>query len=200
MLVPALASAGELDMRTLLASVARPAPDSIGFVEVRYSHLLKSPLAVAGVLERGGDGSLARRVESPYRENTEVRGNDVVVAREDAKPRRFSLDRAPELQGLLSSIDAMMGGDAGKLDRYFTSTLDGTPHAWRVRLVPQDERLRRRLTEISIYGAATDPRCFIMSQPGGDASIIALGVARPDDVPHGTRGELEAWCRAGGRS
>jgi hypothetical protein len=199
MLLPGWLRAADLDLPTLLTRVARPAPATTAFVEVRYSRLLKTPLAVAGTLERGADGSLVRRIESPYAETTEVRGNDVVVVREGSKPRRFSLDRAPELQGLLGSIGGMLRGDASLLDRSFVSSLEGTDARWHVRLRPHDPRLQRKLSDISVYGSGADTRCFAMYQPNGDASIVALGAAAAADVPHARRDELEAWCRDGRR-
>jgi hypothetical protein len=195
--MPGLLRAADFDLPSLAARVARPSSDAVGFVEVRYSRLLKSPLAVAGTLERGEDGSLVRRVASPYRETSVVRGNDVVIEREGSKPRQIPLDRAPELQGLLGSIAAMLRGDAGQLDRSFATSLEGSPERWRVRLVPKDERLRRRLSDISVFGSDAVARCFVMNQPTGDASIIALGPKAAADVPHGRRDDLETWCRDG---
>lgn len=195
LLTAATAQSSEFDLPTLLAQVARPVPDATRFVEVRYSHLLKAPLAVAGTLERGADGSLVRRIESPYRETTTVRGRDVVIARDGSSTRRFSLDRVPELRGLLGSIDGMLRGDAALLGRSFASSLEGSPAQWRVRLAPLDERLRRRLDTIVVSGTDDAVRCFAMDQPTGDASIIALGAGSPDAVSLATREALEAWCR-----
>lgn len=179
----------------MLDGVARHAGATVGFVEVRYSRLLKAPLVVTGTLERGADGSLVRRVADPYRETTVIRGNDVSIEREGAQARRFSLDRAPELQGLLGSIDGMLRGDAGRLNRSFAVTLEGVAERWQVRLVPNDERLRRRLSDVSVYGSDATARCFAMNQPSGDASIIALDAPAPAALPHAQRGDLETWCR-----
>jgi Outer membrane lipoprotein carrier protein LolA-like len=198
-LAPHLLPAADLDLPGLLAQVARPEADTIGFVEVRYSRLLKTPLAVSGTLEHAADGTLVRRVEVPYHERTEIRGNDVVIEREGSRSRRFSLDRVPELQGLLGSIGAMLRGDATLLDRYFSATLDGTLDAWQVLLVPNDPRLGQRLANIAIDGTRQGARCFIMNQPTGDASIIALGVSSVEQVPHGARADFESWCAAAGR-
>jgi hypothetical protein len=189
------AHATAFDLHTLLARIARPAPDTVGFVEVRYSRLLKTPLSVAGTLERGADGSLVRRIESPYRETTTVRGKDVLIERADSKARRFSLERAPELGGLLGSIDGMLRGDATLLDRSFETSLEGTWARWLVRLVPRDARLHARLENVAVYGDGDEPRCFAMIQTTGDASIIALGVTAAADLPIQHREELEAWCR-----
>ena len=53
--------AAEPDLDVLLARLARPAPDTTSFVEVRFSSLLETPIVVAGRLEHRQDGSLVRR-------------------------------------------------------------------------------------------------------------------------------------------
>ena len=86
--------AAEPDLGTLLARLAQPAPAARSFVEVRFSSLLTTPLVVSGGLEYRADGTLVRRVDAPYQETTELRGQNVRVERAGAKPRQFSLDRA----------------------------------------------------------------------------------------------------------
>jgi hypothetical protein len=187
--------ADDLSLETLLASVARPADEVAPFVEVRYSGLLKSPLVVSGQLEHTADRSLVRRILKPYREVTVVTGQNVVVEREGAKTRHFSLDRAPELQGLLSSISAMLRGDGEMLGKYFTPQLDGTIDAWHLQLVPIDPKLRQRISGIAVHGGTNGPRCFVMLEPDGDAGFIAIGTTTTQNLPTSQRGELENWCR-----
>jgi hypothetical protein len=78
--------AAEPDLNALLARLTRPAPDTTAFVEVRFSSLLETPIVVSGRLEHRQDGSLVRRVDSPYQEVTELRGENVSVEREGSKP------------------------------------------------------------------------------------------------------------------
>ena len=70
---------------------------------------------------------------TPYAEVTELRGENVVVEREGSKPRRFALDRAPELRGMLASFGAILKGDRPMLDRYFVVTAQGDLPAGRSR-------------------------------------------------------------------
>src|SRR5688572_21956002 len=77
------------DLNTLLQQLARPAPAGTPFVEIRFSSLLATPLKVSGRLEYNGPQSLARTVDAPFRERTEIRGETVTVEREGNKPRRF---------------------------------------------------------------------------------------------------------------
>jgi len=175
--------------------LARPAPDWTGFVEVRYSSLLEKPIVVSGRLEHRENGSLVRRVESPYEEVTELQGENVSVERAGSKPRRFSLDRAPELRGMLASFDAILKGDRQMLDQYFVVTAQGSDARWEITLTPRDDKLKRRLSVIVVDGAESRPKCFTLAEPDGDESLMALGVAGPGDLPTSLeRQALHAWC------
>lgn len=194
--VPLLAAEPEVDR--LLAELARPAPDSTSFVEVRYSSLLQTPIVVSGRLEHRLDGSLVRRVEWPYVEVTELQGENVSVERAGGRPRRFSLDRAPELRGMLASFGAILRGDRGMLDQYFVVTAQGSDAGWEITLTPQDDKLKRRLSRIVVNGVEDRPKCFTLEEPDGDESLMALGVTGPGELPATTdRGLLHAWCAGG---
>jgi hypothetical protein len=187
--------AADPDVDTLLARLARPAPDSTSFVEVRYSSLLDRPVVVSGQLEHREDGSLVRRVDSPYQEVTELQGENVSVERAGSKPRRFSLDRAPELRGMLASFGALLRGDRQMLERYFAVAVGGSDARWEIMLTPRDEKLKRHLSTIVVNGAGDRARCFTLREPDGDASLMVLGVAGPADVPVPLEQRaLEAWC------
>jgi hypothetical protein len=191
-------NAAEPDVATLLARLARPAPDSTRFVEIRYSSLLEQPIVVSGRLEYREDGSLVRRVESPYEEVTELQGENVSVERAGSKPRHFSLDRAPELRGMLASFGALLKGDRPMLDRYFIVTVRGSDARWAITLAPRDDKLKRRLSAIVVNGGDDRPQCFTVAEPDGDASLMALGVAGPGDLPASLeRHALDAWCAGG---
>jgi hypothetical protein len=192
--------AADLDVDALLTRLARPAPDSTTFVEVRYSGLLEKPIVVSGRLEHRADGSLVRRVESPYEEVTELQGENVTVARTGSKPRRFSLDRAPELRGMLASFGAILKGDRQMLDKYFAVTAQGFGARWEITLTPRNDKLRRRMSAIVVDGAADRPQCFTLREPDGDESLMALGVAGPRDLPASLQQQaLHAWCVDGSR-
>jgi len=187
--------AAEPDLDALLARLARPESDTTSFVEVRFSSLLETPIVVSGHLEHRQDGSLVRRVDSPYREVTELRGENVTVEREGSKPRHFSLNRAPELRGMLASFAALLQGDRQMLDRYFVVALQGTDARWEIVLSPRDAKLKHRLSRITVNGRDDRPRCFTLEEPDADASLMAIGVERPGDLPQPLEQRaLETWC------
>jgi hypothetical protein len=187
--------AADVDLDALLVRLARPAPDTTGFVEVRYSSLVDAPLVVSGQLEHRKDGSLVRRVESPYQEVTELQGENVSVTRAGSKPRHFSLDRAPQLRGMLASFGALLAGDRQQLDRYFTVTARGTDTRWDLVLTPRDATLKKRLTGIVVNGSEGRARCFALQEPDGDETLMTLGVTSVSDLPKPPdRQALGAWC------
>lgn len=152
-------------------------------------------MVTAGQLEHRADGTLVRRVESPFRETTELRGENVVVEREGKRPRRFSLDRAPELRGMLASFGALLSGDTATLRRHFGVAVQGEPERWQIELTPRDDRLRARLERIVVDGTADRPSCFTLTEPDGDATIMALGVHDRAALPTSLeRDALQAWC------
>ena len=190
-----MAHAADLDTDALLARLARPPPDTTTFVEVRYSALLSEPLVASGNLEHREDGALVRRVTDPYRETTTLSGENVVVEREGSKPRRFSLERAPELRGMLASFGALIKGDRALLDRYFRMSAGGSDDRWTIELEPRDPKLARRLAAIRVEGEQDRARCFTMTEPDGDGSVMAVGVRDRADLPDSIdRDTLQAWC------
>lgn len=196
-----IASATDPGTDALLDRLARPAPETTAFVEVRYSALLTEPLVVAGELEHRGDGALVRRVQEPYRETTTLLGENVTVEREGSRPRRFSLDRAPELRGLLNSFGAMLKGDRATLERHFEIESSESNDAWRIDLVPREDRLRARLARVRVDGRAGRASCMTMEEPDGDATVMVIGVADRSKLPSALeREQLQSWCmRAGAR-
>jgi hypothetical protein len=201
LLATATLRAAELDADALLASLVRPPPDTITFVEVRYSALLTAPIVVAGRLEHRADGTLVRSVETPYRETTELAGENVRVEREGGKTRQFSLERAPELRAMLASFGAVLKGDRALLDRHFLIATEGDLERWQIVLTPRDDRLARRVATIRVDGSDAQPRCFTVSEPDGDASVMAVGVCDPARLPQPPeRSSLGAWCTDGSGS
>jgi hypothetical protein len=186
--------AAALDADALIAKLARPAPASIAFTEVRVSPLLREPLVVSGELEFSGPASLDRHVREPYREDTSIRGESVRVEREGEPPRSFALKRAPELRGLLTGFSALLTGDVPGLKRSFDVQAQGTEQSWTLQLVPLDPRARRRLQKLEITGHEVTPRCFSLLNADGGASVMVLGEAAATVPANVTLESLKKLC------
>lgn len=175
----------------------RTPPISTPFVEYRFSHLLKRPLRTSGLLEYRADGVMARTVDAPVRERTEIAGDEVRMRRGDRPERKMSLQRAPQLRLLLGSFRALLEGRLAPLDADFVMTLEEHGDRWRLTLKPRDARLARNLARIDVHGAADRAVCLESIEPDGDATLTmfaALEEQQPD------RAALEKSCRAAGTS
>lgn len=172
-----------LDPDSLIRRLARPAPASIAFREVRLSPLLREPLILSGELSYLGPGRLERKVTRPYIEHTAIYGHSVRVEREGEPSRSFALRRAPELRGLLTGFSALLAGDSAQLKGSFALEVDGDETGWRLNLIPSDARARRRLQRIEVTGSAELARCFMMLNVDGGASVMLLGTMAAEALP-----------------
>jgi hypothetical protein len=186
-MLPALcATAAALDANALIGRLAKPAPATVAFREVRFSSLVNEPLIVAGELGYSGPNSLDRRVTEPYQESVAIRGESVRVEREGEPSRSFGLNRAPELRGLLSGFTALLAGDPAAIERSFSVAANGTDNSWTLELTPTDARARKRLQQIVVNGHADVPECFTMLTANGGASVLLLGAAADRELPKPT--------------
>lgn len=157
--------------------------------------MLKQPLVLRGQLHYGGAGQLGKRIDSPYKETTTIAGGEVDVARDGKPTRHFSLQRAPELEVLLGSFSALLGGDAAGLAQNYSLTLKNDASSWRLTLLPRSSSLGRHLREIVVDGAGNEPRCFTLHQVDGDGSVMLLGALADEKLPQlPTPAALDSVC------
>jgi hypothetical protein len=182
--------------------LARTPPVTTGFVEYRFSHLLKKPLRTSGTLEYRADGVLARNVDTPYHELTEVTGDEVRITRADKPVRTFSMQRAPQLRVLLGSFRALLDGHLTPLQQDFDLQLAEDAPRWTLTLKPRDARLARHLASITVFGAGERPQCLEALEPDGDGAVTLLRDAQAPEHNQGdklpSRAEVEHTCRASG--
>lgn len=200
-LLPAAAALGEPtssapDLDALLQHLTRPAPATTPFVEVHFSPLLSRPLIVSGEMEYDGPDALARTVEKPYSEHTQIQGDTVSVTRGSGKPRTFSLQRAPDLKTLLSSFSALLGGNRAQLEQGFSLALSGEDAHWALTLTPRDSRVSQRVSRILVNGAGASPRCMTTTAPDGSVTVMLMEDAARTSVPADIdRAALDKVCR-----
>jgi hypothetical protein len=175
----------------LFAALAKPAPTATAFVERRESALLDAPLELRGRLERPATGTLVREVETPYRERTTIRAEQVRVEREGSRERRFSLRRAPELAAVLASFQAVLDGDRGALDPHYRLVSTGDATGWTLTLTPRQAKLGRQVGRIELHGNDDQLACIAMRGGRAGDSLMLVG-----DAATGESTDFDAHCRA----
>ncbi len=179
----------------LIKRLARPAPATVAFKEVRFSSLLRKPLIVSGELGYSGPEVLDRRVTAPYREHTSIRGESVSVERDGEPVRSFALKRAPELRGLLQGFSALLAGDAISLRKNFTIEAQTHAHGWTISMAPVDPRARRRVKQLQAVGHDAEPRCFTLTTADNGTSVMLLGATAGESIAETiTADQLNALC------
>ncbi len=174
----------------------RPAPADTAYAEVRFLHVLQHPLIQRGELHYGGADQLGRRVDTPYRETTTIAAGQVSVQRDGKPARNFSIERAPELQALLASFGALLGGDAPALNRYYAIALERSGANWRLTLTPRAPALAKQFRDMVVDGKDGEPLCFSLHEADGDASAMLLGALAAAQWPKApTPAGIDALCR-----
>src|SRR5690606_31518245 len=140
-----------VDSAWILQRLARPAPVSTPFVELRGSAMLKAPLRIEGEYARPDGDTLVRVVRFPYAETATIRGGEATIAR-GSRSRTFALSRAPELVGLQASFGALLAGDAAALERDYRIEAKGRREHWTLMLVPRQASLAASVHDITLRG------------------------------------------------
>ncbi len=193
---PMIARGAASDPSDLLDRIARPAPATTRFIEVRFSSLLTTPLVVSGELDYQSATSLTKRIDSPYHEQMNVTGNEVSIVREGEPLRHFSLKRAPELRGMLTAFGSLLAGDHTTVEQYFQISAAEDGDSWQLVLTPRDPAVARRLPKVVVTGRAKIPRCLTVTEAGGNASVMLLGDAGLDPLPEPLElAALDLRCR-----
>ena len=150
---------------------------------MRFVHLLRRPLVLHGQLDYAGPGKLGKRVEAPYRETTTIADGAVDVVRDGRAPRHFDLERAPELNGLLTGFSALLGGDAATLQQFYTIDFVENAANWTLTFTPREQELAAHLRALVVAGSGSEPRCFTLRQNDGDSSTMLLGALADHALP-----------------
>jgi hypothetical protein len=183
-------------VQALIAALGQPAPAHAAFAEARFLQVLDRPLVVSGELSWLGGDRLQRRVDHPQQETSTITDGEVIQQRAGKSPRRFSLKRAPQLQVLLDSFVALLGGDAARLQQAFEIRQSGdVAGAWTLTLVPRDARVAKTVASIRIDGYAKESRCMHMQEADGDLAVDLLGPLAAQMPAEPTREALQALCQ-----
>ncbi|MDI9238297.1 fatty acyl CoA synthetase [Lysobacter sp. LF1] len=191
----AAAAEPAVDTGWILSRIARPAPASTPFLEVRGSKLLKAPLRLTGEYRRPDADTLVREVRAPYAETTTLRAGEAVIERAGQSPRRFPLARVPELAGLQASFGALLAGDTAALERHYVLGADGSRERWTLTLTPKDPAVAKRVSAIVLSGGGAQLRC-IETRPagGGDAQRTLMSDAATQAAGVTDAAALAALC------
>lgn len=143
------------------------------FVEHRYLHVLKKPLAVSGTLAYTAPGRLVKDTLDPKPEHVVIDGDALTVER-DNKTETLQLADYPQIGAFIEGIRATLAGDLAALDRVYTVRLDGGAEAWQLRLEPRDPKMQAIVQAIVISGSRARIERIDTQESDGDRSEMTI--------------------------
>ena len=183
-LIAALEIAAAEPAHAQLARLAVTPPAESAFSEFTFNRMTRRPILLHGRFEYRADGTLAREVESPFRESTRIENGFAVQHREGRRERRVELTRAPELAAFLDAFQRVLAGDAAGLAQRFTISLETRDAQWRLTLAPSSDQQLRHIRSIDLSGSEALIECLRVTEADGDERVSVIDAAR-DRLPEG---------------
>ena len=151
--LPAMVAADTrpLDLQAVLARTTVTPPARVGFYEERHNPMLDAPLVLTGYIEYLEAGVLRKIIKTPFEEAFLIAADHITIER-DGESHILSLNKSRSLQTILAAIEAILAGEAGKLEAVFSYELSGTSNSWTVLLTPISSKISKRLTSLQVDG------------------------------------------------
>jgi len=162
-----------LDLPQLMGLLSQNRSGEATFTELRFVHGLDQPLESTGTLSFAAPDKFTRKTLSPRAESMSIDGNTLTLSR-GSRSRSLALDAAPEMIGIVEAVRGTLTGNSQTLQRYFSSSVAGTPDKWTLELTPLDDRLARALRRVTLGGRQGELRSVEMLFPGGDHSLMTI--------------------------
>jgi hypothetical protein len=174
----AMSPAWSLELDVILAKAAVTPPSRVGFREERHNPMFKEPLVLTGHLEYLSDGVLRKTIATPFAESFLIDSDRIVIERA-GDVRTLPLKKSRSLQMILSTIEAILSGQADKIESEFTHQIGGTPRAWSVMLAPVSRTMRRQLVSLQVTGDDQSVTSIRIDLKGGEWHVMEVF---PDDI------------------
>lgn len=152
----------------------------VSYVEKDYLSILDQPVRSSGVLVYEAPDHLEKRTLIPKRESLILEGDEMTVRR-GHRTYRMEMSAYPQVAPFVDAIRDTLAGNEKALEKVFEVGFTGTLADWRLRLVPLDKEVARRVQQVEIAGGRDEIRTVEILQRDGDRSVMTLGP--PADAP-----------------
>ena len=167
------AHAAGFDLQALMQQLAQVRSGQAQFVEDRRIEQLDRTLRSSGRLSFSAPDTFVRETLKPRHERMAVVGNQLTLTRGD-RTQTALLDSVPEAAVIVEAIRGTLTGNRETLERYFDTSVQGSPEQWELDLVPREPRLRNQVTRLHISGRQAQVREVRMTLPDGDSSVMRI--------------------------
>ena len=172
-LAPSEARAEAFDLAALMSLLGRVKSGEATFVETRRIEMLDRTLQSSGRLSFKAPDSFVRETLKPSHEKLAVDGNTLTMSM-GQRSRTMQLDASPEAAVIVEAIRGTLTGNRATLERLFETTVSGDAHAWTLKLVPRDLRLRGQVSAVQVSGREGAAREVQVQLADGDRSVMTI--------------------------
>ena len=165
------ASSTELSEILEISRVSPPA--RVAFREERHNPMFESPLLLEGYLEYLGPGMLGKVIESPFQEAFSIEGGEISMIR-DGETRRLPVRRSKALETMLSAFEALLSGDAGRLETVFDCQISGDASEWTIDLQPKSRRVSKHLSSLRLSGDDAGVNKILINLSDGEWHVMNI--------------------------
>ncbi len=167
------ARAAGFDLQALTQQLAQVRSGQAVFVEDRRVQQLDQTLRSSGRLSFVAPDTFVRETLKPSHEKLAVVGNQLTMSRGN-RSRVAALDSVPEAVVIVEAIRGTLTGNKETLERYFDTSVQGSPEQWQLELVPREPRLRGQVAHLRLSGRLGQVREVRMTLADGDTSVMRI--------------------------
>lgn len=162
---------------TITSRIAQHNAIRAQFVQTKKMAALKKPLVIQGNLLYVKNEGVLWEIERPYRITYVLNDSRIVeIAANGTRQVRNARD-VPGLSQIGQIFQAMLGGDAAALTKYFDARIMEQPSQWDVLLKPRQQQLQQFLTQIQLSGDEF-VQDIVIGEANGDTTQIHLNNAQ----------------------
>ncbi|HEV2269157.1 MAG TPA: LolA-related protein [Steroidobacteraceae bacterium] len=163
-----------ISLDQLMKSLAQRRHGTVPYVEEDYLAILDRPVKSSGVLVYDAPDHLEKRTLKPKPQSLILQGDQLTVQR-GHRTYQMQLSSYPQVAPFVDAVRETLAGDEEGLRKVFKVGLTGSLEDWRLRLVPLDEAVARKVERVEIAGARDEIRSVAILQVDGDRSLMTLG-------------------------
>jgi hypothetical protein len=167
------APAFSTELSEVLATSRVSPPASVTFQEERHNPLFEQPLILDGYLEYVGPGRLRKVIESPFQEALSIEAGELLITR-DGETHRLPVKRNKALEALLGAFEALLSGDAVRLEAVFDYQVTGDVSDWAIDLTPKSRRIGRHLSSLQVNGDSSGVGRILIRLRDGEWHVMSI--------------------------
>ena len=162
-----------LELSDILEASRVTPPARVAFREERHSPLFEEALVLEGYLEYLDRGVMNKIIEAPFSESFLIEDDKVSLER-DGEIRSISLERSRELATIIGAIEAILAGEATRLEALFDYEISGTRADWSIELRPRSRRVARRVSQLRVSGSGDSVERILIDLDDGEYQVMNI--------------------------